>query len=324
MSSYLAPPSHKPHRQWAICHGGIQDHAGRVKLSPIADFDLNRTIFGNLKGSFARRVTARRIGQHQRWEAEPKTKIARDFSALREQSPPPPIPDELSQFLVERCDFSSEHADGSFWEHLYFGFEYSLHHYPAHSAKIMLLHSILGTGTNTFAMEAKHIEELKTMLSDLEWQHIQAFPSLLRLLYHGSLLDTLEAMGTTPPGHLRCHRVIDNQPIALNAENLIIALNFQLMHLMDFVPVANWHTHRNNPSFLLFVRLHTYLRSRDLLQAKVEFNPIIPARRPQGETRPYFQRWMDHIPKRLIVKTRGRAIENFSGQIGHSLQFELG
>lgn len=324
MSSFLAPPSHKPHRQWAICHGALKDHAGQVQQTPIANFDLNRTIFGNLKGVLSRKITARRVGQRQSWAQEPKDTIATAFAALRQQTPPPDIDPKLANFLVERCDFSTEHADGSFWDHLYFSYEYSLHHYPAHSARVMLLHSILGTGTNTFAMEATHIGELRSMLTDFEWRHIEAFPSLLRLLYHGSLLDALAALPERPTQGIRCHRVIDNTPIQLSHDDLVIGLNFQLMHLMDFVPIANWHTHRNNPSFLLFVQLHDFLKTRGLLQAKVDFDPQIPERRPQGEVRPLLGRWMDHIPAKIIIATRGRAIENFSATIGHSLQFELG
>lgn len=323
MSNFLAPPPHKPHRQWAICHGAIKDHAGDLQLSPIADFDLNRTIFKTLQGALSRKITARRIGQRQVWDQAPKTQIAGAFQALRRASPPPDIDPNLERFLQARCDFSSEHADGSFWEHLYFSYEYSLHHYPEHSARVMLLHSILGTGTNTFAMPATHIEELKTMLTPFEWRQIEAFPSLLRLLYHGSLLDALEAAPERTLLGMRCHRVIDNQPIHLNPEDFVIGLNYQLMHLMDFVPVANWHTHRNNPSFLLFARLHAFLRTRGQLHAKVGFDPQIPRRRPQGETRPLLGRWMDHIPTKLILTTRGRAIENFSAAIGHSLRFTL-
>lgn len=323
MSISLAPPPHKTHRQWAICHGALTDHAGEVQLSPIADFDLDRTIFGTLQGALTRKITARRIGQHQSWDPSYKAQIARSFEALRQKNPPPRIDPKLTSFLRERCDFSSEHADGSFWEHLYFGYEYSLHHDPKHSARVMLLHSILGTGTNTFAMRSEHLDELQSLLTDFEWRHIQAFPSLLRLLYHGSLLDALAAYsGRALPG-IRCHRVIDNQPITLSSEDLIIGLNYQLMHLMDFVPIANWFTHRNNPSFLLFVQLHAFLKDRGKILAKVGFDPHIPQRRPRGETRPWLGRWMDHIPARLITATRGRAIETFSAKIGHNLHFDL-
>ena len=55
----------------------------------------------------------------------------------------------------------------------------------------MLLHSILGTGTNTFAMESEKIPALQALVSDDEWRHIESFPSILRLLYEDQLTQEL-------------------------------------------------------------------------------------------------------------------------------------
>ena len=68
--------------------------------------------------------------------------------------------------MVDECDFSMEHADGTFLEHLVFCHDYSALHFPEYSPTVMLLHSILGTGTNTFAMEASKIDALKALLDD--------------------------------------------------------------------------------------------------------------------------------------------------------------
>ena len=37
-------------RKAAIAQGGAFDHAGRVRVTRLADFDMNRTIFGGLDG----------------------------------------------------------------------------------------------------------------------------------------------------------------------------------------------------------------------------------------------------------------------------------
>lgn len=186
MSLDFAAPDPKPHRQWAIYHGAIRDHRGSVNLEPIEHFDLNRTIFGTLRGALPRFITRRRIAQRARWTPEILQEIQHSFQALRTQIPPEVVHPQLVQFLREHCDFSSEHADGSFWEHLYFGYEYCQHHYSQHSPRVMLLHSILGTGTNTFAMPAHKMPQLRALVTEFEWRHIEAFPSLLRLLYEGS------------------------------------------------------------------------------------------------------------------------------------------
>ena len=55
--------------------------------------------------------------------------------------------------------------------------------HQSHSPLVLLLHSILGTGTNTFAMEAEKIPRLQRLMTSFEWIHVEAFPSVLRLLY---------------------------------------------------------------------------------------------------------------------------------------------
>lgn len=47
-----------------------------------------------------------------------------------------------------------------------------------------LLHSILGTAKNTFAVDAGKIPKLKALLTEFEAIHVETFPSILRLLYN--------------------------------------------------------------------------------------------------------------------------------------------
>jgi hypothetical protein len=66
----------------------------------------------------------------------------------------------------------------------------------------MLLHSILGTGTNTFAMPAEKIPELRELMTPSEWAQTEAFPSVLRLLYAGPLRASSARTCTAPmPSH---------------------------------------------------------------------------------------------------------------------------
>lgn len=325
MAGFLGSPEHKPHRQWAIQHGGVQDHAGQVSLAPIPDFDLDRTIFGTLQGALPRLMTKRRIGQSATWEPQQRQRIDEAFTQLRAAHPLPELDSALLEFLRTHCDFSAEHADGSFSEHLFFGYEYCLHHYPEQSARVMLLHSILGTGTNTFAMKAEHIPGLEALLSEQEWTHIAAFPSVLRLLYNGELLKALRnhPQGAAAVQGLACHRVIDNEAIELGAEDLWIQLNYQLLHLIDFLPIANWYTQRSDPSFMIFRELYEYLHQQGKLQIKLAYDPSLPPRPPVQAERPLKHRWMDHVPGSLVQHFGAKAITQFSQAIGHSLNFRL-
>ena len=175
------------HRKAAIAHGSALDHAGEVHVEPIDNFDLDRTIFKTLEGKAARYVMRTRVGKEVHWYAEPANDAQAAYAQMNEAQPLPELNPELMRFLVEECDFDVEHADGSFLDHLYFCFEYSARHYPAQSPLVMLLHSILGTGTNTFAMTADKIPALQALMTPFEWAQTEAFPSVLRLLYAGNL-----------------------------------------------------------------------------------------------------------------------------------------
>jgi hypothetical protein len=226
--------------------------------------------------------------------------------------------------MVDECDFDVEHADGSFLDHLYFCFEYGVQHYPQHSALVLLLHSILGTGTNTFAMSADKIPALRALMTPFEWRHTEAFPSALRLLYDLPLraelwanlgrLDQLES--------IRMHRVIDNEPITLSAEDLFIQLNYQLIHLVDFLPVANWSTHQNDTAFILFRDLYDLLKQAGRLEAKLDYEPAKP-RKKQREPHT-FGGWLTTlIPVSTSEKMAAASVRRFSERAGHSMDYTL-
>ena len=72
--------------------------------------------------------------------------------------------------------------------------------------------------------------------------HVAAFPTVLRLLIRGPLLDELDAIardGATIE-KISFYRVLDNAPIELSGDELWTQLNFQLIHALDFLPALAW------------------------------------------------------------------------------------
>ncbi|MBX2799745.1 MAG: hypothetical protein KTR31_18850 [Myxococcales bacterium] len=310
-------------RKAAIAAGGVIDHAGAVQVTPIPDFDLNRTIFQTLEGGIARSIMQARVGKEVLWQPE----AAQQVQEAYEEGVPsaPPVAKGLLTFLVEECDFDVEHADGSFLDHLYFCYEYSVAHYPDHPARVMLLHSILGTGTNTFAMTADKIDALREHLTEEEWTHIEAFPSVLRLLYDLPLrrelwanLDRLDELQS-----IRFRRVIDNAPIEMSAEDFWVQLNFQLMHLIDFLPVANWRVHQNETTFLAFRDLFDLLERTGKRGFALDYTPPSGPRTLKGETQTRVGWLASLLPNSVVERLSAKSVRRFSERIGHSMEYEL-
>lgn len=114
-------------------------------------------------------------------------------------------------------------------------------YYPKRSPNVLLLHSVWGTGTNFFPLPAAAVEiELRPLLSGFEWRHAEAFPSLLKIYARivEQLRDNMDSID-----HLNgvsFHRVVDNKDLYLDVNHLWIALNYQLLHMLDFLPEACW------------------------------------------------------------------------------------
>ncbi len=202
---------------------------------------------------------------------------------------------------------------------------YAARYYPEHSPNVALLHSILGTATNTFAMDASKLPKLKALLTDFEALHVEAFPSILRLLYNEGLLQELDQnMGRL--GNLKalhCYRVIDNEPLTIDAENLWINLNFHLMHFVDFMPAANWSTHRADPLLQMFEALSGLLDRAGQRQAQVEVSFPGTKVAPVGESRSLFGKVTGLLPAGVTLKLARKSIQEYSGKAGHDLTYRL-
>lgn len=318
-------PVHSYQRKAAIVTGGIADYADRVHVKPIEDFDLNRTIFNTLEGDLPRKVIQTRIAKQVTWNDAAARAIDAEYEKKSRQKNIPPIEPKLIDFMKNECDFDVEHADGSFFDHLFFCYEYSHFYYPQHSALVMLLHSILGTGTNTFAMPKEKIPQLKPLMTDFEWRHVEAFPSVLRLLYGTDLLHVLQSESARLNNlqQIRFHRVIDNAPITLSAEDFWIQLNYQLIHLTDFIPVSNWPAHSNDSSFILFRKLYKFMTENGKLEAVIRYEPPPFFAAVKNEELSVTGWLLTLMPSALAEWMTAQSIRRFSAAIGHDLKYEL-
>jgi len=318
-------PIHNTQRKAAIARGGVLDHAGSVHVAPIPGFDLSQTIFNTLEGKLPRFVIRTRIAKEARWSEDAIEQVEQNYTTARAKHVLPEVSPPLLTFLVEQCDFDVEHADGSFLDHLYFCFEYSSLYLPSHSPLVMLLHSILGTGTNTFAMTPEKIPTLRTLMEDIEWTHVEAFPSVLRLLYdlplraelwaNSDRLDRIESV--------RCHRVIDNAEITLTADELWTQLNYQMIHLIDFLPVSNWSAHANDTAFIIFRDLFAFLTKTAKLEAKLDYAPATGSKRVEGEEQSFGAKLVDMLPVKTSERMAAKSVRRFSAAIGHSMEYEI-
>jgi hypothetical protein len=311
-------------RKAAIAKGGAFDFAGQVQIERMPDFDLDRTIFSELAG-IGRKFMSDRLSKEAVWDRAAAADIEAAYAQAQTAQPIPPIDPRLIQFMVDECDFSMEHADGTFLEHLVFCHHYAARHYPGYSPNVALLHSILGTSTNVFAMKPEKLPKLKALLTEFEAIHVDAFPSVYRLLNTG-LMEDLEQnahrLGKLKTLHY--HRVIDNEPLSIDATNFWIQLNYHLIHLVDFVPTANWSLHRADLFLQIFERLSQVLNRAGQRQAQVEFSLPKDKIAAVGETVTLFGRISRLLlsPAANLALTR-KTIRQYSAKCGHDLSYRL-
>ena len=311
-------------RQAQVALGGCRDHAGEVILRRIPDFDLNRTIFRTVEGFVPRLVIGSKIGVQAYWSDVASRSIIRLYQLVPS---PPSLNSALVTFMQDECDFSSEHADGSFMDHLRFCYEYSCAHFKSASPLPLLLHSVMGVATNIFPMKKAKIPALKVLLSAEEWAHVEAFPSIQRLLNTRALLDELTACSAAKLATLQSitfNRVLDNAPATMSAAQLWAHLNYQLIHLLDFLPTASWALHSDDALLGVFVRLHGLLESKGKLEAAVDFDLTTADETTEGQPPLSLGSFIKAcLPTALKLKLAEKAIRKFSSKIGHSLDFEL-
>lgn len=308
-------------RKAQIAFGKAQDHAPEVVVAALPDFDLDKTIFTTVEGAVPRMVMRDKLAVQLFWSDAAVQRISTAFLTV----PVAPRHDKaLMDFMANDCNFAMEHADGSFMDHLKFCYEYSAVHFKDHSPRVLLLHSILGVATNYFPMKQELLPKLQGMLTDFENTHVEAFPSILRLLnYERMPLELENAADLSKLVGIQYHRVLDNAVIELDAESLWVQLNYQLIHLLDFLPSANWADNMDDQLFVVFISLYGILQKAGKLTANVDFE-LTQIERSQS-TKPITLGGFisSMLPKAVKSSLRNKAIEKFSAKIGHSLDFTL-
>jgi hypothetical protein len=193
-------------------------------------FDVERSIYAPLDPPAKLRLAERQLKPY--WSDDAVARASREYASVawRVTSPATKWP-ALAKFMRDECDFRAEHAQGSFMNHLTFCHDYCVAHFPAALRGVtclpLFVHSIMGAGTNYFPMAAEKVPLLRSLVAADEFAHVQAFPTLVRLLRSHALIDALQR-GLDLPSlgrkaalrGVRFHRLVDNAPIELTTEQL--------------------------------------------------------------------------------------------------------
>uniref|UniRef100_A0A7S3LTZ7 Uncharacterized protein n=1 Tax=Aplanochytrium stocchinoi TaxID=215587 RepID=A0A7S3LTZ7_9STRA len=313
-------------RKAYISRGGCFDLCGHVVIHGNADFDLNKTIFASIDDQVARRFLRDRVGVSFFWTEQAHERINTAFLRV----PKAPNHDKaLIEFMETKCDFNAEHADGSFWDHLRFCYEYSAAHMKDKSPRVLLLHSIMGVGTNMFPMTKDRIPELRSLLTEFEFDQIAMFPTVLRLMSSGEMMDELLELAKFNPAKLDklkkvvCYRVIDNERIEMDAEAFWTQLNFQAMHLLDFLPLASWKANKEDGFLRNFSLIYDLLTKANKLMCKIDFEINEAESCRAGQHKTLATEVFKLIPPKYIWKLQRKNIKLMSRKINHSLSYEL-
>lgn len=322
----VAPPDLR--RQQILVKAHPVDNAGKLTATYDPQFDLSRTIFKTLPSGIKQLFQRTKLDTKLQFSDSAIADISAAYAAL---GPPKHLADDapIHKFMLEHCDFSCEHADGSFLDHLIFCREYAARHYTqaAGAPRVMLLHSIMGVGTNCFPMTIDKLPTLAKLCAPYELAQIEAFPSVLRLLVHGPLLQELSACPAEKLvniGKLTLHRLLDNAPVELSGKQLFEQLNYQLIHAIDFLPAAAWQRTSNEYFFGIFVTLHEVLTRAGQLHAKVDWDPSWMQPMTAGARPETWRHWLvDLVPNVAIQFMASKQIARFSAAVGHSLEYRL-
>ena len=325
LSSSATSSVHSLKRKQALTLGHPHDNAGDVQARIDPGFNLQKTIFKTLpKGSLLEKVQTTKLDTVLDWSSSASAEIESEYNSL---ALPPSGDEKLHEFMAKNCDFNSEHADGSFYEHLHFCRDFTALHFPSGSPRVMLLHSITGVGTNEFPLAVSQLPALAELVTEDEMKQVTAFPSLLRLLVSGPLLSELEKCDVQRLSKLKSiqfHRVIDDAPITLTAPELWEALHYHLIHSIDFLPAAAWKRTSNEFMFHIYTSLYVLLSRSGNLKANVSWDEAWMKQDVNGARPDTWRHWIvDMVPNDVVRKMAAKQIGKYSAEIGHSLDYTL-
>ena len=95
------------------------------------------------------------------------------------------------------------------------------------------------------------------------------------------------------------------------------------MHFVDFMPAANWATHRADPLLQMFEALSDLLDRAGQRQAKVAVSFPTDSGKPVGEARTIVGRISGLLPSELTLKLARKSIQEYSEKCGHDLGYQL-
>ena len=147
----------------------------------------------------------------------------------------------------------------------------------------------------------------------------------MRLLTGTSLLEdlTLNAPRFSSLSELRMHRVIDNEPLSLTRDELVVNLNYHVMHLLDFLPSSSWLSQLDDGLFLTFVKLHKFMTETKILHATVDFDLTNGENTKDGIPVTAGSVIRGLLPLKTKLDLNKSAIQKFSKNINHDLHYEL-
>lgn len=176
-------------------------------------------------------------------------------------------------------------------------------------------------------MKTEKLPALAQMLTPDELVHITAFPSVLRLLYAHNLLwelkDALERGTLDRLKSIRFFRVMDNTEILMSADDFWVQMNYQAIHLIDFLPAAFWQSQLNDPLFGLFIDVHDFMSRAGKLKAKIDFTLQSPDGQVDGIPMSLGRLVAKYVPGRVQRSIAASSIRRWSSKIGHSLEYEI-
>ena len=300
----------------AICHAGPVDHAGVVLLLP--------TPYKNRVQNLSTSAALWKVAGPD-YFARPLWPLNTINSILAYSSKLPNIQrnPKLMYFLDEiHMGFGTTHGTGTtFGEHVSFCHDYAALHFKQHSPNVLLLHSAFGTAQNTFPLSASQVPVLRKLVTDFELRHIEAFPSVLRIKL--SLITQLENTTVNQLKAIRFHRVWDNKVLLLTSDDLWIALNYQLIHAIDFFYARCWsapgsveNLDRWHKQFKL---LYDFLKRNEKLEADVRYDDV----RFNSRSKRFCTAASSDMIEAQLAEAHQYSPETRSSQIGHNMSFSM-
>jgi len=309
-------------RKASVVNAGPVDHAGELMLqstkTAVAS-PVDRST-GVLPSSIDTYITY--MQRKITWKQEASALIMKSFDTLPQRNN---NNETLMNFMM-KCDcLDQPHGTGeTFMRHLQVCHDIAYFHYPFESPRVLLMHSFYGFGgVNYFPMPSYTLDSvLPSLLTPREYLHVQAFPSLQRML--DPLLTELSAHLSSlhEVMSITFSRLPDNKKLAMTVEDLWTALNYQLIHLIDFFPVQCWaiaNTLESEDYFVTtFSRLHGLLNSTGQLRARIGLSRSLNANASCPSAPAALREGRD-----LFLLQFQKPLAEVSAAIGHDAGFRL-